>query len=54
MNIINNRKYDIKIYTHLHGIDIQMHNKSKPPNQEIHDMGLSDLHEEAFKLFDME
>jgi hypothetical protein len=43
-----NRKDDLKSYTHLHGIDIYMHiqSTSKPPNQNVHDMGLSNLHEE--------
>jgi hypothetical protein len=41
-----NRKYDFKAYTHLHGIDMQIHSIPKPQKQKAHDMGLSDLHEE--------
>jgi hypothetical protein len=49
-----NSKNDFKAYTHLHGIDMQIHSIPKPPWQKVHDMGLSDLHEEEFKLFAME
>jgi hypothetical protein len=50
-----NRKYDLKAYKkHLHGIDMQIHTIPKPPNQKMHDMGLSDLRKEEFKLFAME
>jgi hypothetical protein len=45
---------DLKAYKNLHGMDMQMHSIPKPPNKKIHDMGLSDLHEEEFKLFTME
>jgi hypothetical protein len=33
---------------------MQIHSIPKPPKQKVHDMGLSDLHEEEFKLFSME
>jgi hypothetical protein len=33
---------------------MQMHSIQQNPNQNIHDTGLSDLHEEEFKLFAME
>jgi hypothetical protein len=49
-----NNKDDFKAYKHLHGIDMQIHSIPKPPKQKAHDMGFSDLHEEAFKLFVME
>jgi hypothetical protein len=49
-----NRRDDFKAYTHLHGIDMQIHSIPKPPKQKAHDMGLTDLHEEEFKLFAME
>jgi hypothetical protein len=48
------RKNDLKVYKHLHSIDMQIHTIPKLPNQKIHNMGLSDLHEEGFKLFTME
>jgi hypothetical protein len=48
------RKYDLKPYKHLHCIDMQIHSIPKPPNQKIHDMGISDLLEEELKLFAME
>jgi hypothetical protein len=47
-------KDDFKPYTHLHGIEMQIHSIPKPPKQKAQDMGLSDLHEEEFKLFAME
>jgi hypothetical protein len=46
-----NSKDDFKAYTQLHGIDIQMHSIPKPPKQKAHNIGLSDLHEEEFRLF---
>jgi hypothetical protein len=49
-----NNKDDFKSYTHLHGIDMQIHSIPKPPKQKAQDMGLSNLHEEEFKLFAME
>jgi hypothetical protein len=49
-----NSKYDFKAYTHLHGIGMQIHSIPKTQKQKAHDMGLSDLHEEEFKLFAME
>jgi hypothetical protein len=49
-----NSKDDFKPYKHLHGIDMQIHSIPKPPKQKAHGMGLSDLHEEEFKLFAME
>jgi hypothetical protein len=33
---------------------MEIHSITKPPHQKIHDMGLSDLHEEEFKLLSME
>jgi hypothetical protein len=33
---------------------MQIHSIPKPPKQKVLDMGLSDLHEEEFKLFVME
>jgi hypothetical protein len=33
---------------------MQIHSIPKPPKQKVHDMGLSDLHEEEFKLFAVE
>jgi hypothetical protein len=33
---------------------MQTHLIPKPPKQKAHDMGLSDIHEEEFKLFAME
>jgi hypothetical protein len=45
-NFPQNRKDDLNAYKHLHGINMQIHTISKPPNQKIHEMGLSDLHEE--------
>jgi hypothetical protein len=47
-------KDELQAYKHLHGIDMQIHIIPKPPHQMIHDMGLSDLHEEEFKMFSME
>jgi hypothetical protein len=49
-----NRKDDLKANIHIHSIDMQVHSIPKPPNQKIPDMGLSDLHEEEFKLSAME
>jgi hypothetical protein len=49
-----NSKDDFKSYKHLHGIDMQIRSIPKPPKQKAHDMGLSHLHEEEFKLFAME
>jgi hypothetical protein len=49
-----NRKYDLKSYIHVHGIDMQIHSIPKSPNQKIYEMGLSNLHEDEFKLFAME
>jgi hypothetical protein len=49
-----NSKDDFKAYKRLHGIVMQIHSIPKPPKQKAHDVGLSDLHEEEFKLFDME
>jgi hypothetical protein len=51
---LQNSKVDFKAYKHLHGIDMQIHSIPKLPKQKAHDMGLSDLHEEEFKLFAME
>jgi hypothetical protein len=49
-----NNKDDFKSYTHLHGTDMQIHSIPKPPKHKTHDMGLSDLHREEFKLYAME
>jgi hypothetical protein len=49
-----NSKDDFKSYTHLHGIDMQIHSIPKSPKQKAQDMGLSDLHEEEFKIFALE
>jgi hypothetical protein len=49
-----NNKDDFKAYKHLHGIDMQIHSTPKSPKQKAQDMGLSDFHEEEFKLFAME
>jgi aminopeptidase-like protein len=49
-----NRKDDFKAYTYLYVIDKQVHSIPKPTKQKSHDWGLSDLHEEEFKLFAME
>jgi hypothetical protein len=49
-----NSKDHFKAYKHLHGNDMQIHSIPKPPTQKAHNMGLSDLHEEEFKLFAME
>jgi hypothetical protein len=49
-----NSQDDFKADKHLHGIDMQIHSIPKPPKQKAHDMALSDLHEEEFKLFAME
>jgi hypothetical protein len=47
-------KYDFKAYTHLHGIDMQILSIPKSPNQKAHEMELSDLHHEEFKIFALE
>jgi hypothetical protein len=47
-------KYDFKAYKHLHDIDMQIHSIPKSPKQKAQDMGLSDLHEEEFKIFALE
>jgi hypothetical protein len=39
-----NRKHELKAYKHLHIIEMQIHSIPKPPNQKIHELGLSDLH----------
>jgi hypothetical protein len=49
-----NSKYDFKAYKHLHGIDMQIHSIPKSPKQKAQGMGLSDLHEEEFKIFSLE
>jgi hypothetical protein len=33
---------------------MHIHSIPNPPKQKVHDMGLSDLHEEEFKIFAME
>jgi hypothetical protein len=40
-----NIKDGFKAYTHLYGIDMQIHSILKPPKQKAQDMGLSDLRE---------
>jgi hypothetical protein len=47
-------KDDFKAYTHLHGIDMQIHSIPKSPKQKSQDMELSDLHDEEFKIFSLE
>jgi hypothetical protein len=50
-----NNKDDFKGYTHLHGIDMQIHPIPKQPKQKAHDMVLSDPNTHGeFKLFAME
>jgi hypothetical protein len=49
-----NSKDYFKAYKHLHGIDMQKHSIPKSPKQKAQDMGLSDLHDEEFKIFAME
>jgi hypothetical protein len=50
----NSCKDDFKAYKHLYGIDIQIHSIPKSPKQKAQEMGLSDLHDEEFKLFALE
>jgi hypothetical protein len=45
---------DFKAYTHLHGIDMQIHSIPKSPKQKAQEMELSDLHHEEFKIFALE
>jgi hypothetical protein len=47
-------KYDFKAYTHLQGIDMQIHSIPKTPKQKAEEMELSDLHDEEFKIFALE
>jgi hypothetical protein len=47
-------KDDFKAYTHLHGIDMQIHSIPKSPQQKAQEMELSDLHHEEFKIFALE
>jgi hypothetical protein len=47
-------KYDFKAYTHLHGIDMQIHSIPKSQKQKAQEMELSDLHNEEFKIFALE
>jgi hypothetical protein len=49
-----NNKDDCKAYKHLHGIDMQIHSIPKSPKQKAQDRGLSDLHQEEFKIFALE
>jgi hypothetical protein len=49
-----NNKDDFKAYKHLHGIDMQIHSIPRSPKQKAQYMGLSDLHEEEFKIFALE
>jgi hypothetical protein len=49
-----NSKDDIKAYKHLHSINMQIHSIPKSPRQKSQDMGLSDLHDEEFKIFALE
>jgi hypothetical protein len=44
-------KYDFKAYTHLHGINMQIHSIPKSLQQKAQEMELSDLHHEEFKIF---
>jgi hypothetical protein len=43
-----------KAYKHLHGIDMQIHSIPKSLKQKAHEMELSDLHHEEFKIFALE
>jgi hypothetical protein len=45
---------DFKAYNHLHDIDMQIHSIPKSSKQKAQDMGLSDLHEEEFRIFAIE
>jgi hypothetical protein len=45
-----NNKDDFKAYKYLHCSDMQIHSIPKSPKQKAQYMGLSDLHEEKFKL----
>jgi hypothetical protein len=47
-------KDDFKTYKHLHGIGMQIHSTPKSLKQKAHDMELSDLHHEEFKIFALE
>jgi hypothetical protein len=47
-------KDDSKAYTHLHGIDMQIHSIPKSPKQKAQEMELSDLHHEELKIFALE
>jgi hypothetical protein len=47
-------KDDFKAYTHLHGIDMQIHSIPKSPKQKAQEMELSDLHHEEFKISALE
>jgi hypothetical protein len=49
-----NSQDDFKAYKHLQGIDMQIHSIPKSPKQKAQDMGLSDLHDEEFKIFALE
>jgi hypothetical protein len=49
-----NRKDELQAYKRLNCIDMQIHTIPKPPHQKIHDMVLSNLHEEESKCFPME
>jgi hypothetical protein len=47
-------KDHFKAYIHLHGIHMQIHSIPKSPHQKAHEMELSDLHHEEFKIFALE
>jgi hypothetical protein len=43
-------KDDVKAYTYLHGIDMQMHSIPQSPQQKAQEMELSDLHHKEFRI----
>jgi hypothetical protein len=49
-----NNKDEFKAYKHVHSMYMQIHSIPKSPKQKAQDMGLSDLHEEEFKIFPLE
>jgi hypothetical protein len=48
------QKDDFKAYTHLHGINMQIHSIPKSLQQKVQEMELSALHHEEFKTFALE
>jgi hypothetical protein len=47
-------KDEFTAYTHLHGIDMQIHSIHKSPKKRAQEMKISDLHHEEFKIFALE